>query len=1383
MEQDIFIPLDKFEDEKEYWLSKLSGKLNQIRLLKDFPEENNYQSARVNGHIETEVFQEIMRMSKGNDLSLFVFLLSCFKILLFKYTGQNEIIVSSPTYSTGSQRYNPMVVFRDFVNPGMTFKELLLKVKQTVAEGYKNQSLPIKQLINLLSIENPDSRESLFRIIFLLKNIHDREPVRKFIQDIESDIIFSLRRTDRGLETHVTYNAGLFKKETISGLLDSFSRILSQVSGWINISIKDIEVIAVQEKAEILNRFNSTRVDYPGEKSVHGLFARQVEITPDNTALYLQDHHFTYYMLHRLSAGIACFLKEKGVGANFIVGLMMRNSLEMVIAILGILKAGGAYLPLDPDYPQERQHYLILDSHMKILLVDTSPGETALSNPAFRSVSIFSLCHMDLAGYRDRIDNPCMPASVHNPAHLAYVVYTSGTTGNPKGVLVQHGGIVNYINWRLNSYRYTGRDVTLQLLSYCFDGFVSNFYSSLLSGGILIIIPDDRKLDYDYIGKIIKMRCVTNTSLVPGMYEALLDTAGTEDLVSIRFVVLAGERANSDLLYKNKKRYPNIKHINEYGPTEGTVTAAANTNMNTESTSIIGKPISNTRIYIFAIDGKLVPVGVSGELAIQGVGVSRGYINRPMLTAEKFVLAHNSELIADRETMKLAVKFSMSYQLSAISYIYKTGDLARWLPDGNIEFLGRIDHQVKIRGYRIELEEIENQLLQHRKIKASVVIARDDALQRKPKKSDKYLCAYITAGEKLNTDELRDFLSEKLPGYMLPSYFLQVEQIPLTANGKVDCNALPVPKTGVQFKAPRNETEDKLAQIWSQILDIEKCPIGIDDNFFQLGGHSLKITSLAAKIHREFDVKIPLTDLFKIRTIRELSQYIDGSKKEPFTSIAPVEERDFYELSPAQKRMYILHRMIGHSTAYNIPGVIMLEGRIEKQKFNTSLKKLITRHESLRTSFKLIEGKPVQKVHKNVNFEIEYYDINEVEVEKEKQEKQVTGKNPPYEPPDPKSQELKAKTYINSFIRPFDLSQAPLLRVGLIRPLHPPAALRSHPRQATYNSQEGKKGKYLLMVDMHHIIADGMSIEVFLQDFTVLYSGQELPALRLQYKDFAQWQRNPRYREALEEQEIYWLKLFETVPPPLELPTDFPRPSLLSYEGSSLEFSLGKKETRLLKSIARVEGATLFMVLLAIYTILLSRLTGRHDIVVGAPIIGRRHADLENIVGIFINALALRNHVPSELTFIEFLREVKRNTLKAFENQDYPFEDLVEKVLKHRHSNRNSLFDVRFNMDSFEILPEGFGKLKLKPYPLETTTSKFDMTLNAREAGEILSFGLQYCSKLFKKTTIEKFIGYFREITTAVAENPGIKLEDIKLSLDLSWLETGMEMDRINIEF
>jgi acyl carrier protein/NRPS condensation-like uncharacterized protein len=580
---------------------------------------------------------------------------------------------------------------------------------------------------------------------------------------------------------------------------------------------------------------------------------------------------------------------------------------------------------------------------------------------------------------------------------------------------------------------------------------------------------------------------------------------------------------------------------------------------------------------------------------------------------------------------------------------------------------------------------------------------------------------------------------------MMPRYFFQLRDIPLNPNGKVDVKSLPEPEIAVneEFIAPENEVQNKIAGIWSGILAVKKELIGIDSNFFELGGHSLKATMLIAKLHKVLDVEIPLAILFKTPSIRELSKYIIGSKEERFTSIPAVEEKDFYELSSAQKRMYIIHRMIGDSTAYNIAEVIILEGGIEKHAFNTSLKKLITRHESLRTSFKLIEGKPVQKIHKNVNFEIQYLSAEC------KAERRL-----PFA--------IRRANTIKKFIRPFDLSRAPLLRVGLI---------------------EAKDQKHTLIVDMHHIIADGISMEVFFQDLTALYPGKELPALRLQYKDFAQWQRNPGYREALVKQEIYWLKLFETVPPPLELPTDFPRPSIRSYEGNSLEFSLGKKETRLLKSLARAEGATLFMVLFAIYNILLSRLTGQHDIVVGTPIIGRRHADLENIIGIFINALALRNHIPSQLTFVEFLREVKRNTVKAFENQDYPFEDLVEKVLKHRHGSRNSLFDARFNMDSIEILPGGFGKLKLKPCPQETTTSKFDMTLSARETGEILSFDLEYCTKLFKRTTIKKFIDYFQEITTAVVENPGNKLGDIELSLDLSMVETDMEMDRVNIEF
>ena len=678
--------------------------------------------------------------------------------------------------------------------------------------------------------------------------------------------------------------------------------------------------------------------------------------------------------------------------------------------------------------------------------------------------------------------------------------------------------------------------------------------------------------------------------------------------------------------------------------------------------------------------------------------------------------------------------------------IYLTGDLARWLSDGEIEFLGRLDLQVKIRGFRIELGEIRGQLLKHPEVKEALVLV----LEKEP--GDKSLCAYLVLKEGAGIDnepssspadfmpgQFKEYLSQTLPVYMIPSYFVPIEHIPLTPNGKIDRNALPapgIPSIG-NITLPGNEIEKKMAGIWSEVLGIEKDRINTDANFFDLGGHSLKASLLTSKIHKELAVKVPMGVVFERNTIRKLSGYVKNKTKTQYTNIEPLEKKKYYALSSAQKRIYFLQQMYADSTAYNISVVCSLEKDMDKHKLEEALKKLVTRHESLRTSFEMVEGEPVQRVHDEVEFEVKFYDISVVEV--------------------------KVEEAVSSFIRPFDLSQAPLLRVGLIELLNTPTALRGHPRRGTYNSQEGEEDKYILIVDLHHIITDETSNQILLQEFEEVYRGNRLPGLQIRYKDYSEWQNSEPQKEAANKQEEYWLKVFAGEIPVLTLPTDYVRPGMQSFEGSSISFRLGRQERQTLNTLARENESTLFMVLLALFSLLLSKISGQEDIVVGTTIEGRRHEDLRQVIGIFVNFLALRQYPKREKSFLQFLKGVRENTLGAFENQEYPFEDLVGNLLVNRDTARNPLFDVMFEFRSMEQKQEKTNELKAKSYEYDTAESKIDLTLWGIEERETLLFVFQYCTKLFKKSTIQCFIGYFKEIVRYVLEDPERMLADIQI--------------------
>ncbi|MCU0289331.1 MAG: condensation domain-containing protein, partial [Acidobacteria bacterium] len=666
-------------------------------------------------------------------------------------------------------------------------------------------------------------------------------------------------------------------------------------------------------------------------------------------------------------------------------------------------------------------------------------------------------------------------------------------------------------------------------------------------------------------------------------------------------------------------------------------------------------------------------------------------------------------------------------------YFYSTGDLARWLPasGGVIEFLGRIDHQVKIRGIRVEPGEIESQLKKIPALKDAVVMVKQSP------NGEKYLCAYIVSEPQTLADpaQIKQALSVSLPAHMVPGYFIPIDKIPLTPSGKVDRKALPEPglDTGGSYTPPRNRLEHALAKIWSETLGIPEAEIGIDHNFFQLGGHSLKAIVLISKIHHALDVKISLVEIFKNPFIRALAGHIESLTKEPYRPIEAVELKEYYPLSSAQKRLYILNRLEPESIVYNMPAVFELRGTVDIESISAAFKTLIRRHESMRTSFHMLDNEPVQRVHpfETITFAIE--DINgEVEAAIEK------------------------------FIRPFDLSQAPLLRA------------------AALNIAEDK---VIFMLDIHHIITDGVSSGLTVKDFRAIYEGKQLTPLRIQYKDYAQWHNNLAGGEVMKRREAYWLNRFSGEIPVLGLPLDFPRPTESQLPGETLTFSTGINNSRRLKEMAASEGASLFMILLALINIILAKMSGQEDIITGTPTAGRRHEDLAPITGMFVNTLALRNYPLDHKTFREFLAETGKNTLDAFENQDYQFEELVDKVLPERNPGRNPLFDVMFALQNMEIVPVTIPGLIVTPYSHSARSAMFDLAFTAVETGADIQFSVEYRSDLFKEDTIKRMISYFLQAVNSVLVSPNLEICAIDILPDHEKKQILVDFNQMQIDY
>ena len=936
------------------------------------------------------------------------------------------------------------------------------------------------------------------------------------------------------------------------------------------------------------------------------------------------------------------------------------------------------------------------------------------------------------------------PGPINRPHDLVYLISTSGSTGKPKSVMIEHWNMMNLLHFELSDQGVDFCRDILQFASIGFDVSAQEIFSALLCGGKLWLMDRELKGDILQLFEFIRGNNISIVFWPPAFLKLIFSESMYINAFprTITHIIAAGEQLIVPRALKEYIKAHRVYLLNHYGPSETHVVTSLTLGATGEipGRPSIGKPIANTAIYILDKSRDLQPIGIAGELCIGGNNVGRGYLNRPELTAQKFIFNHLTLVNGEsKRSRKTSDQCPINHDR-----IYLTGDLARWQPDGNIEFIGRIDYQVKIRGFRVELGEIEKQLVGIRYIKEAVVLERGTETRQ----GKNYLCAYVVAEIQVEVTELREILARSLSDFMIPSYFVQIESIPLTVNGKLYRKALPDPETAFLGKtraAPENEIEAKLTDVWADVLGIEKDDISVTDNFFELGGHSLKATIMAAKIHKIFNVKITLGEMFRQPFIRGLAKHINTMVKEKFSPLQITEKKEYYTLSSAQQRFYVLQQMDPGTIGYNMPEAVLLAGALNKNKMESVFRTLIQRHGSLRTSFEMADNEPVQRIHKEIEFKIEYYNLT---TDNENYKPQITNKK------ETKGHHSSKNRIIHhSFVvRPFDLSHAPLFRVGLIKL---------------------EEEKHILVIDMHHIISDGMSHQVFEQEFMALYAHETLPSLRLQYKDYSQWQSSETQKRAVKNQESFWLKQFDGGIPALELFIDYPRPRERSYEGSKYSFEMDAAQVQALKALAREENSTLFMVLLAITTILLSKITGKEDIVIGTPAVGRSHADLERIIGVFINTLALRNYPAPGKNAREFLQEVRQNTLSAFENQDYPFEDLVEKVAPGKENSRNPLFDVMFTVHQRkkypgEIRQPGGTNLKMKPYGRGFILSQFDLIFYVEEVESEVLFTLLYSKMLFKPDTIQRFTRYYKEITAALVENPDILLKDINVSYDLS---------------
>ncbi|NOQ27705.1 MAG: amino acid adenylation domain-containing protein, partial [Bacteroidales bacterium] len=1225
---------------------------------------------------------------------------------------QNDIVVGTPIAGRNHADLENIVgmfvntlSIRNEVKKEETIRDFVSNLKQTVLGAYENQNYQFEDLVDKVSVERDTGRNPIFDVVINILNqaeyngdisgFNNQEHVHK-IGISKFDLTLTSVDYGEQLMLSFEYCTQLFKAETIDRFIVYFKQIVVQLAKKPESKISEIDILTEEEKQQILYAFNDTQVSYPSQKSIAQVFNEQVKRFSKKIALEDKDNSYSYQDLDEELNKIANYLIKRGVTEDQLVGLMAGRSSDMIIGILGILKTGGAYVPIDPAYPKERVNQLIEDSGINILLsTEQIDFECNLLG------GIINISDLEINESSTDLSLPNISSN-----NIAYVMYTSGSTGTPKGVVIEQKSVLRLVQ-NNQFFPFHSEQKILLTGAPVFDATTFEIWGALLNGGSLYIASNEVIINSELLGECIRKNSITSLWLTSSLFNQLLDQ--DESIFdTLKFLLVGGDVLSVKHINKIRSGNSELVIINGYGPTENTTFSTTfNIEKQYESNISIGKPISNSTAYIFDKSNKLQAVGVPGELLVGGDGLAREYLNNPELTREKFI--ENPYKPEER--------------------LYKTGDLARWLPDGNIEFLGRIDQQVKIRGFRIELGEIESTLLKHENIKESVVLSIEE-------NNEKYLCAYIVSKEELDHEELRTYISSQLPDYMLPSYFVELESLPLTTNGKVNRKVLPSPeiKAGDDYVAPSNEIEVKLLEIWSEVLNIEKEEISTTANFFAVGGHSLKATVLTSKIHKEIGVEFPLRDVFLHSTIKSQASQIEKSTKKEFVRIPKAKEHSYYPLSPAQKRLYVLQQFDLTSTAYNMPGIISLGKEADKSKIKEAFKQLINRHESFRTSINVVDHEPVQIISKEVDFKLEELSIENTELENVR----------------------------NKFIKPFDLSKAPFLRVAIV---------------------DIKGEDSLLMVDMHHIISDGTSHSVLEQEFQALLSGEELSPLPLQYKDYSEWQNSKEQQELIKNQEQYWLNKFEGEIPVLNLPSDYARPLVQSHEGATVNFVLSKEETEGLRFFTEENDLTMYMSLLSVFSILLRKLSGQDDIIVGTPIAGRNHADLENIVGMFVNTLSIRNKVKGEETLQEFVSSLKQTVLGVYENQNYQFEDLVDKVSVERDTSHNPIFDVMINLLNQADYSGDISGLDNENRMHTKGVSKFDLTLIAIDYKEQLLISFNYCTQLFKAETIDRFIEYFKQIVRQLVRNSEVKIAEIDILTEEEKNQLLYEFNNTKVEY
>ncbi|MBU3188238.1 amino acid adenylation domain-containing protein [Clostridium bowmanii] len=1185
---------------------------------------------------------------QGND-GILSFFSTVVSIVLNRYNKSNVFI----GVKSDSGKYVP--VFVDFEH-NIAFNVLVGQVEDDYIMSNKHQKFNIKSISRKLGLKI-SCIDELFEI-GITSQVYD-ENVN--LEQTKCNCIFKVDKNS----FDVYYDSNVYNEHDIDVIGKSIIAVIEKVVSTPEIEINRISIIDKKQEQEILQIYNH-EVEY-NNVNVISLFENIVKNNPLAEAVKFEQMSMSYKELNNLSNGVSNCIIKNGIKAGQAVAFMCDRSLNMAVGVIGIMKSGSVYIPIDALLPTDRIQFMFEDSDVKLVIADKNNLEKA------KALGV-KVIEIEGIGTCEK--------TIGEVGENAYIIYTSGSTGKPKGVLVSHNSLGSSIKWRKEEYKLDSFDNVMQIFSYAFDGFMTSFFTPIVSGATVVLVTEENAKDVVALRKIIKESKITHFIVVPALCLAIYEDITKEEAETVRMITTAGDKLIDEEIKKIKGVNKNTELINEYGPTECTIVATAKRNITNCENNSIGKPITGVQIYIIDQFGNLLPEGVAGEIAIGGNGVAVGYLNNEELSNKKFV---KSPYINGK--------------------MYKTGDKGRWLINGEVQFLGRIDNQVKIRGYRIELQEIENILEGLDGIKTVAV-----------KLVNGELYGYYTSDCIVSQENIIEEIGKKLPEYMVPKNIIKIDVMPLTSNGKIDYKNLPEIQKSIKTENLKPETtqEKEMWDIWKEVLGNDD--FGINDKFFNIGGNSLKGIIMVSKVSQRSGKKVTLPLLLNNDSIKLFVCAVEKLSTTQVVRINKAEAQDTYKLTSLQQGIYMSCEFDDTGIGYNVPLVLKVEGELDISRVQNAAQKLLDRHKILRTVYISTNSGIHQQVKENISISVDFVKSN-------------------------KSIEME----FSEFLRAFNFEKAPLLRMQVV---------------------ECNNIKYI-MFDSHHIAVDGISMSILYDEFCALYDGCELETQDIDFIDYSVWQNGEEGQSLVENNMKYWMERFKDWNGITNIPTDFPRESIVRLEGKTLNFNIGLKLTEKVKSFCKVNAVTPYMMLLGVYSIVIGKYTGQRDVTIGLPSYGRNLEQFEKMVGMFVNSLPIRVYPEPEKNFIELLSEIKNDVSLALTNEGCSIEKIVTGLGLTSETGTNPLFSTMFALHDIPINENEIHGLRLSKVNIEQNVSKFDITLDAQEENKIMNFQLRYNSNLFNIETIENFISHFINLIENTINYPKVSIKKLNmLSID-----------------